>query len=969
LTVASAAESPFTPKAVLFMLDFRPALGAAVLASAVTALLVHGQPEGCAETEVWAPAAGGCVTLQALEAAEYERPVAPLAGRNGALPEGSLRAALAAKQAMYAEAKAVRGAEGQWREYGRGSLITNGAVAALQDAPGLLNGRAYYAGRVDNFAYDPVHKRLFAAVGTGGIWMSEAVNGDVRTLADLWVPVGDKLPTLVNGGVVWTSAGGETLIAAGGESVMGNNGYMGLGAFWSTDLGASWTQSRGFPDGAQVYNAKVDPGNPRIVYIASSKGLFRSDDAGRSFANVRLPTTPECAGVEDISSPCQFTNFVTDVVIQAPGGVTNVECSHNGPVLAAVGWRAGQKPFTLSGLPQAPANGLYRSETGERDSFEKLELPAASLTSPNGFAARERTGRIELGNAVGPLQDHGYVYALVQDSESFNNGFQLLDSLALLGTAINGAYVSADFGRSWTLLANDDEIALTPGSLGLLPGGQAWYNEWIQPDPTRQIPGLGIPTRLAFGLEEIFQNRLTHLPLNGLAQAGPQDFEVIGRYFSVTGYDTTTHPDQHAGLWIPYGDLALGIPEGVCLFAGHDGGVSRQCVPTGAELTNQGWGQGHVNGMYTLLPYGLAVAKDGTVWFGLQDNGSGHIEPDSRQQFMDFGADGFFAEVDPDNSDIAYTESQNGGLKRTTDRGASSTNIAPPYTRVNFANWFSMDPLDAQHMITGAQQVYETLNAETVTSSTWIEVYNLGFNPVTDAVRTMTTGDVHGDAIYVGFCGDCGHLNDKTVFQNGIATNVGGSKPPSPGTSDGWHDARAEGLDNRFIASIEIDPNDARTIYVTLAGYMANARPAGSHEDLNPNIGTGSVFKSTDAGETFRDISGNLPLVQVNSVIERDGQLLIGTDIGAFISTDTEGTEWAPLGRDLPNVPVTMLRLQPGNPDRVFVSTFGRGIWTYDFPADAQLASRNAVRFGGALAPLLLILLLAGAGVRGRRSH
>ena len=886
------------------------------------------------------PTAVPSAVVAAVDRSAHFSPRDELLSRSGPVADGAFRAAVAQKNSMQDLKADVSGANGDWKEYGRGTLITNGLVAPLNTAPRPLNIRSYYSGRVDNFAYDANAKRLFAAVGTGGIWMSEAVNGDVRTLADNWMDVGLKLPSLSNGGVVWTPAGGGTLIAAGGESVMGNNGYMGLGAYWTTDLGQTWTRAAGFPDGVQVYNAKVDPGFPRIVYIASSVGLFRSDDAGRSFVNVRLPTTLECAGSEDIASPCQFTNFVTDVVVQVPGGVNNFECRPTGcPVLAAVGWRAGMRPFTNSGLPQAPANGLYRSDTGELDSFEKLELPVASVTNPAGFAPRERTGRIELGNATGPLQDHGYVYALVQDSESFNNGFEILDSFALLPTAINGAYVSADFGRTWRQMANDDEIALTPGSLGLLPGGQAWYNEWITPDPTRQIPGLGIPTRLTFGLEEIFQNRATHLPLDGVAQSGPQDFEVIGRYFSVTGLDSTTHPDQHAGLYIPYGDLVAGVSEGVCLFAGNDGGVFKQCVPAGAEMTNAGWGQGANTGFYTLLPYGLAVAKDGTVWFGLQDNGSGHIEPDTREMFMDFGADGFFAEVNPDNSDIAYTESQNGGLKRTTDRGATSVNIAPPYTRVNFANWFSMDPLDANHMVTAANEIYETRNAETVTSSTWDLVYSLGTNPETDAIRTTTVMDVHGDAIYAGFCGDCGHINDKTVFQNGIATNVGGE----------WHDAAAKGLDNRFIAGMEIDPADPTTVYVTLAGYQANIRPAGSHEDANPNIGIGNVFKSTDAGETFTDISGNLPRTQVNSVVLRNGQLLIGTDIGAFISTDTSGSTWAPLGNGLPNVPVAMLRLQPGNPNQLFAATFGRGFWSYEFTGEAAVKAVESKQSRGLL--------------------
>jgi hypothetical protein len=581
---------------------------------------------------------------------------------------------------------------------------------------------------------------------------------------------------------------------------------------------------------------------------------------------------------------------------------------------------------------------------------------------------QHRIGRIEMGAAVGPAQDHNYLYALVQDSVNFNEGLQPFelpaDAINIGGTvglttAVGGLYASPDFGSTWIRMADALEIASTPGSLGLLAGVQAWYNEWVAIDPTRAIPVTGIPTRMTFGLEEVFQNLTapTPLPLNGLAQVGPQDFHVIGAYTAVVG--TSTHADQHAGLYLPTGD------GGVCLFVGDDGGVYKQCVGANEEMTQLGWGTGANDGFYALLPYGLAVAKDGTVWWGLQDNGSGHIEPDSRLIIEDFGADGFYAEVDPDNSDVSYTESQNGGLRRTVDRGATSASIAPPYRRVNFANWFSMDPLDAQHMVTGAGQIFETLAAQTVTSGTWIQVFDLGNNPVTDAVRTTTVMDVQGDAIYAGFCGDCGHTSDRTVFQNGIATNVGGDLPPQKGTPDGWHFAAAQGLENRFIAGMEIDYANPRTVYVTLAGYMANIRPAGSHLDPNPNIGSGSVFKSTDAGETFTNISGNLPDTQVNSIVLRGNQLIVGTDIGAFISSDTSGTQWAPLGSALPNVPVNYIRLQPGKSDTLFAATFGRGVWSYVFedgPAVEVPTTSGATeqRFGGALSwPLLALFTLA----------
>ena len=897
-------------------------------------------------------------------------------------PPGALRRAYDQKQALIPAKAQIRGANGNWQEYGRGPLVSSGLAQTL-GLVALPDTNLYrFAGRVDDFAYDATNKRLFAAKGTGGIWMSEAVNGDVTTIGDLWVPVGDNLPTLATGGVMYTSAGGGTLVAASGDSVMSTGAYHGIGAFWSTDLGLTWTRSEGFPDDALVFNTAQDLANPNIMYIASSLGLYRSEDAGRSFQNVALPTTPECAGNIDRSTPCNLANVVSDVVVQAPRGTTDVQCSHDGcPVLAAVGWRAGPLPYQDTEIPQSPSNGLYRSDTGVPGSFERLNPPPVDSITEMGFAPQERIGRIEMGNAIGPNQDHGYVYVMVQDAGFLNGTEELtldapLDGITVpLATNINGLYVTPDWGDTWIRMADSAEFATIPGPYQALiqPGIQSWYNQWVKPDPTRATPGLGVPTRLVLGLEELFQNLESpaQVPLNGIAQAGPQDFQNIAHYFSATGVDPTVHPDQHAGIFIP---TELG---GVCVFAGNDGGVARQCVLPGEEFTLAGWGTGANDGFYTLLPYGLGVAKDGTVWFGLQDNGSGHIEPDSRISFGDFGADGFYAEVDPDNSDIAYTESQNGGLRRTKDRGATAENIAPPYARVNFANWFSMDPLDSNHMITTANQVFETLDAPNVTGSTWVEVFNLGVNPDGRSLYTGTVADVHGVAIYVGACGDCGVTNNDGPFKNRLATNIGGDEPPQSETSKGWHIASAEGLPNRKIQAIEIDPNDPNIVYVGLGGYSSGLRgPQTFGEDPNndANVAAGNLFKSVDAGETFISIQGDLPNLPVNHITYRDGQLLLSTDFGAFISSDAEGTSWAPLGNDLPSVPVTMMRLQPGNPNKVFASTYGRHIWTYEFPTEARVEipdaevdapSATLASRGGALGWLSLILL--GGLLRFRR--
>src|SRR5205823_2047551 len=147
-------------------------------------------------------------------------------------------------------------------------------------------------------------------------------------------------------------------------------------------------------------------------------------------------------------------------------------------------------------------------------------------------------------------------------------------------------------------------------------------------------------------------------------------------------------------------------------------------------------------------------------------------------------------------------------------------------------------------------------------------------------------------------------------FANGIATDVGGSQAPKRLTGDGWHIAAAHGLPVRYISSIRMDPSNPRTVYVTVGGYGRKWAPPGAVKDDTGKVGTGHVFKPTDPGEHFTDITGNLPDVPANWVIARGGQLIVGTDIGVFASSDTNGSSWAVLGNGLPNVPVTHLEVK-----------------------------------------------------------
>jgi hypothetical protein len=205
-----------------------------------------------------------------------------------------------------------------------------------------------------------------------------------------------------------------------------------------------------------------------------------------------------------------------------------------------------------------------------------------------------------------------------------------------------------------------------------------------------------------------------------------------------------------------------------------------------------------------------------------------------------------------------------------------------------------------------------------------------------------TTSERQASFAYVGYCGYCDTITQGTPFGNGIATNVGGDKPGAPGSSDGWHIASAEGLPSRYITSVRIDPRDPRTVYVTLAGYGRRwAFPGAVGEDTSA-VGTGHVFMSTDAGEHFTDISGDLPDVPANWSVLHNGRLTVGTDIGVFVSCNDTGGTYSVLGNGLPTAPISTMSFKPDDPDLLVAATYGRGIYTYRYDDAEPLLCHTA---------------------------
>ena len=890
----------------------------------------------------------------------------------GALFSIANQQSVAQRDAIAAEGGPYSG--GTWRRYGTAPVLNKTSDYTPVDAIPT------FTGRVTDFAATADGSRLWVGVGLGGIY-------ETRDMGAHWRALTDSLPNTTTGAVGWSTAQGGTLFDGTGDY---DGGFLGLGLWRTTDDGAHWQKASGLPDGLMTSRIAVDPTNAATVYVATSHGLFRSTDDGQSFVNVDIPTPgtggtlTSCAG--DMTHPeCALANVISDVVVRPAGGG-----NAGGEVLAAVGWERGQH-LTKKGWYNSKGNGLYISPTGAPGSFSNTDA------SSNGFTPQTHIGRVSLSVAGGAGQNHDVIWAMVEDAQKENGNFPAVDPPpgapeGLCGTAgcyntlLDNIYLSTDFGKTWTaklppaetlgvscaVTSTDQCLLLTTPvpvvGANYAPGVQALYNNYIRIDPTSTAAD-GTPTRIIFGLEELWE-----INLDDAANSNPSGLVVpktIGRYFGgnfcpatedvgvgpvQTGdlpcptqndAPTTTHPDQHRGIWVPDGK------GGVTFFAGNDGGVFSQHVDAGQDFLNNGWANGDNRDMPTTLNYDLAASGDGVVYTGLQDNGEVRIEPKGRMVEV-FGGDAFYSATDPHNSNVVYEEYTDGNMSVSTDGGHNWTNINPGLSTPQFATPFAMDPTDSNHLMIAGNDVQETVSGPNTTvnptlsgnpsptaSTDWTVVYTLGTAPDGNS-NSATAIDTRGDSSYVGFCEPC--YIPSTVasdFANGLATNVGGSAAAQKMTGNGWHNAKAAGLPSRYITSVRMDPANPRRVYVTLADYLPTSveyREPGVLGDSTAKVGKGHVFVSNDAGETFTDISANLPDAPADWVITRGNQLLVATNTGVYISRDLSGGHWWLLGG--PQLPVThmsTIQLQPGNDNKLYAATYGMGVWEYDFPSSAAV--------------------------------
>ena len=121
-------------------------------------------------------------------------------------------------------------------------------------------------------------------------------------------------------------------------------------------------------------------------------------------------------------------------------------------------------------------------------------------------------------------------------------------------------------------------------------------------------------------------------------------------------------------------------------------------------------------------------------------------------------------------------------------------------------------------------------------------------------------------------------------------------------------------------------------MYVTLTGYR--------EDDF-----TTYVYQSTDFGETWKSIKGNLPDEPVNVIREdpaKEGVLYLGTDVGAYVST-SHGKQWHALGNGLPTIPAHDLFVHARDGELI-AGTHGRSVYVLDVKPIRKLEAAQKLK-------------------------
>ena len=663
--------------------------------------------------------------------------------------------------------------------------------------------------------------------------------------------------------------------------------------------------------GGRVLDVVIDPKRPNSVYAATaSGGVWHSSDAGMRYRSVWPDDMTQAVGALAISKTGVLWAGTGEA---GPGGGSITyggsgvyRSTDGGKTWKGMGLRGSDRIGRIVIDPRnekviwVAANGPLYTPGGERGLYKTTD--GGKSWKRMLKADTETAGAVDV--ALDPKKPDT-VYTTTWDRIRYP------DRRVYTGMG-SGAFKSTDGGKTWariggpTLSAQPElgrlGIAVAPSDpnrVYILASTEAGLTAGLfrsEDAGATFTPGVDIPLVTGgfvyawwFGRVYVDPKDPDHVFATGVNMSESKDGGVSFR--SSGGL----HADQHGMAWDPR------VPNRV--YVGNDGGMYRS-DDNGATFKH---------GEY--MPWNQPFSVDAStqdprkILVGLQDNGGNRNykknEDPTPDGYNDItGGDGTEMTFDPRNDKIVYGCSQYGVCSVSKDGGSNMESFENKIigTRKGWLSPIEFDPNEAHAVYTGSEIVHRS----TDDGETWTPISpdltngpGRETNPLFRNYGTITT-------LAVAFA-DLG-----TVYA---------------GTDDGnvqyTHDAgvtwtKATGLPKDWVTSVAIDRrNPGKVAFASFSGFRS-----GKQKSL--------VFRTTDGGTTWKDVSGNLPQAPVNDVLPVGDDLLAATDVGVFVTRNVStglGREWLKVGSGLPNAPITEIKWHEKTAT-LFAANFGRGAYS-----------------------------------------
>jgi photosystem II stability/assembly factor-like uncharacterized protein len=459
--------------------------------------------------------------------------------------------------------------------------------------------------------------------------------------------------------------------------------------------------------------------------------------------------------------------------------------------------------------------------------------------------------------------------------------------------------------EQWTdLTANlPDAIGGSVGSLNL----QGGYNMVVKVHPTNSDMVFVAGTNLYRSMDGF------------TTKAGQESW--IGGYSPINNVSLypENHPDHHALVFFPSNPNKA--------INGTDGGVHiTEDITTSLSFDEPVDWTDLNNGYMTTQPYTVAFDPEPNsddLVSGFQDNGTYFTNSDASDAIWeeDFGGDGAYCAI-ADGGLTRYVSSQRGNVYRFNfdEEGEfiSFTRVQPSIASTfSFIAPFALDPNNdnIMYLPSGNRMLRNNdldgipLFSNAPTPVNWV-ILDQTATPDGSSITSLDVSTYPvANRLYYGTSSGRIYRMDNANLDGQEAVDISTGKGLPPG----------------FVNNMYVDPSDADRVFAVFSNYSIP-----------------SVFMSTDAGETWIDISGNLeenadgsgngPSVRWIAVKGKDEGLYVATSTGLYTTSRINGsnTRWNQERVQIGNAVVAQVRTRKDG--FVAAASHGNGLYSARFP-------------------------------------